>query len=126
CCLPVLEFKNSNKPNDVMWGFNALAVGWSGIFAGVVAWYANFFWGLGLMFGFLRKPIFGAVAGVIAIGLGLMTFTYIGQELPADEGNVTRTAIIRILPGCYVWLASLVVLLIAVLLQKPKPTLPTP
>lgn len=63
CCLPALEFRNTTNADDVMWGLRALAVGWSGIFAGVMAWYANPFWLL---------------------------------------GNVTRTTLIRLLPGCYV------------------------
>ncbi len=43
CCLPALEFRNTRSPHDVMWGANAHATGWSGIFAGVFAWYANLF-----------------------------------------------------------------------------------
>jgi hypothetical protein len=42
----------------------------------------------------------------------------IGRELPGDEGNVTKTAVIRFLPGCYVWIASLVALPISALFQK--------
>ena len=42
------------------------------------------------------------------------------QKLPADEGGVTKMAIVRLLPGCYVWFASLAVLPIAALLQKTK------
>jgi len=57
CCIPALEFKNSNGPNTVMWGANALAIGWSGIFAAVMAWYVNPFWLLGLLLGFsTRSP----------------------------------------------------------------------
>jgi hypothetical protein len=56
CCPPALEFKNSHGPNDVMLGLRALAVGWSGIFAAVVAWYANPVWVLGLLLAVFRNP----------------------------------------------------------------------
>jgi hypothetical protein len=120
CCLPALEFKNSHKPNDLMWGANALVVGWSGIFAGVMAWYANPFWMLGLFFGLIRKPWLAALAGVIAVTIACTTFSYIGRELPGDEGNITRTTIIRVLPGCYIWMASFATLILAALTPKPK------
>jgi dolichol kinase len=120
CCLPALEFRNSDKPNDIMFGLRALAVGWSGIFAGVVAWYANPFWLLGLILSLLRKPIPAAIAGLIAVAISLTVFTLIGRELPGDEGNVTKTAVIRFLPGCYVWIASLVALPVSALFQKAK------
>ncbi len=120
CCLPALEFKNSRSPHDVMWGMNALVVGWSGILAGVMAWYANPFWVLGLILGLLRKPIPAAVAGVVAILISLSTFSVIGQELPGDEGNVTRTTLLRLLPGCYVWMASLVILPFVALFHRSK------
>ncbi len=120
CCLPALEFKNSDKPNDIMFGLRALAVGWSGIFAGVMAWYANPFWMLGLILALLRKPVFAAVAGVIAIAIALTTFSVIGRELPGDEGGVTKTTVIRLLPGFYVWIASLVALPVTAAFQRAR------
>jgi len=86
---------------------NLLAVGWSGIFAGVVGWYANPFWVLGLVLGFMGKPKLAAAAGWLAVAIGFTTSSVIGKTLPADEGDVTHMTLVRILPGCYVWLASL-------------------
>lgn len=118
CCLPALEFKNSSGPNNAMWGANALAVGWSGIFAGVMAWYANPFWMLGLLAGAFRKPVAAVLLGMVAIAFATTVFGDMGRELPGDEGNVTRTTIIKLLPGCYLWMASLVTLPLVALLQK--------
>jgi hypothetical protein len=118
CCLPALEFRNSNGQNDVMFGLRALVVGWSGIFAAVVAWYANPFWLLGVILGFARKPALAALAGVVALGLAASTFAVIGRELPGDEGNVTRTTIVRLLPGCYLWMVSFALLPVAALFHK--------
>lgn len=113
CCLPVLVLSRSNGPNDVMLGLRALAIGWSGVFAGVLAWYANPVWLLGLLLGFFRKPFLAALCGVVALGIAVTMFSVIGRELPGDEGNVTRMTVIRVLPGAYVWMASLAVLLLA-------------
>ncbi|MFO0983624.1 MAG: hypothetical protein U1E76_18165 [Planctomycetota bacterium] len=121
CSLPVLELKQSNGTRDVMLGLRALAVGWSGVFAGVLAWYANPVWLIGVIMGGLRKPIAVAVSGIVALAIASTTFSLIGRELPADEGNVTKMTVIRILPGCYVWLASIAVLPLAALFCRPNP-----
>jgi hypothetical protein len=118
CCLPALEFSNSGKPNDIMYGLRALVVGWSGIFAGVFAWYANPCWFLSLLLGFFRRPIAAGMLGVSAIVLATFTFGVVGRELPGDEGNVTRTTVIRLLPGCYLWMASMAVLPLAAFLRS--------
>ena len=118
CCLPALTFKDSSGAIDIMFGLRALVVGWSGIFAGVLAWYANPFWLLGMITMFLRKPTLGILFGVIAIAIACSTFALIGRELPGDESNVTRTTVIKLLPGFYVWMASLASLPIAALFQK--------
>jgi len=60
------------------------------------------------------------IAGCIAIAIACTTFSIIGRELPGDESNVTKTTLVRLLPGCYVWFASLVSLPIAALFVKSK------
>lgn len=120
CALPALEFKNSQGPNDIMFGARALAVGWSGIFAGVFAWYANPVWLLGLGIGFLRKPVPLAILGVLAVVIAYSTVSMVGREMPGDEGNVTKTTVIRLLPGFYVWMASLALLPVVALLPRGK------
>lgn len=120
CCLPALEWRKDHSANDVMLGLRALAVGWSGIFAGVLAWYANPLWLLGLLLATLRKPTAATIAGIVAIGIACTVFQDLGRELPGDEGGVTKTAMIRVLPGCYVWLASLVLLPLAAWFQRAR------
>lgn len=119
CALPALEFKQSGgRPNDVMFGLRALAVGWSGLFAAIFAWYANPVWFFGAILMALRKPIPATVLGVIAVAIACATFSVIGRELPGDEGNVTKMTVIKLLPGCYVWLASLVLLPLAAFFSR--------
>src|SRR5260370_24726899 len=98
CSLPALEFNNSKSPHDVMWGANALGVGWSGIFAGVFAWYANLFWLIGMILGIRRKPKPAVVVGVIAVAIACSTFAVIGQHFPADEGKTTHITLLLPLP----------------------------
>ena len=120
CCLPALEWHKAGTPNDVMFGARALVVGWSGIFAGVFAWFANPVWAAGFLFALLGKPKIAALFSVVAMMIALTTFTLIGLELPGDEGGVTKTSIIRLLPGFYVWLASILSLLATSLLPGSR------
>jgi hypothetical protein len=118
CAMPSLEFKNSKGVDDVMLGLRALVVGWSGVFAAVVAWYANPFYLLGVVLAYFRQPVLALLAGLVAIAISATVFSVVGRELPGDEGNVTKTTIIKLLPGCYVWLTSMILLPIAALVQK--------
>lgn len=120
CCLPALYFTGRGQPDDTMFGLRALAVGWSGIFGGVPAWYANPFFALGVVLAFLRKSLFSAIAGIVAIAIACTIYSDIGRELPGDEGNVTHTTITRLLPGFYVWVASMAALPLVALQRKSK------
>jgi hypothetical protein len=120
CCLPALEFSKSQGVKDLLLGGQVLGVGWSGIFAGVFGWYANPFWVLGLVMGFLGKPKWAAIAGIVALAIGCTTFTLFGKSLPADEGGTNQMTLTRTLIGCYVWLASLATLPLVMLFPKTK------
>jgi hypothetical protein len=120
CCIPALEFSNTQGGPDVMWGGNILAVGWSGIFAGVFGWYANPFWLLGLVLGFVHQRWVAVGAGVLSAAIASTTFLMFGQVLPADEGNVNHMTLIRLLPGFYVWMASLAAVPVLALLEKRR------
>ncbi len=117
CCLPALEFNKENA-SDVLSGASVLGVGWSGIFAGVFGWYANPIWLLGVVMAFLNKPKLAAIAAIVAFAVGCTTFTMFGRVLPADEGNVTHMTLVRLLPGAYLWLASLLAPALALLINR--------
>ncbi|MBC8085999.1 MAG: hypothetical protein H7Z40_01940 [Phycisphaerae bacterium] len=118
CCLPSLELRVSDGTKDVMLGLRVLAIGWSGIFAGVLAWYANPVWLLGVGMTFWKKPTVGIIAGIVALAIGYTTLSLIGRALPADEGNVKKMTVVRILPGFYVWMSSLALLTLTSLVQR--------
>jgi hypothetical protein len=117
CLLPALEFDKEHAP-DVLSGLNVLAVGWSGIFAGIVSWYANPVWLFAVMLAFVDKPKLASIAALIAFLIGCTTFSLFGKVLPADEGNVTHMTLVKLLPGAYVWLASLLAPLFALFIRK--------
>lgn len=117
CCLPALEFSKERTP-DVLSGFNVLAVGWSGIFAGVVAWYANPIWLFALAMAFINRPKLAAGASLLALLIGCTTFSLFGKVLPADEGGVTHMTLQKLLPGAYVWLIGLITPALSLLLRK--------
>ncbi|MEO8027016.1 MAG: hypothetical protein ABI823_11105 [Bryobacteraceae bacterium] len=123
CCIPALEFRSDRNVPDIMFGLRALAVGWSGVFAAVFSWYANPFWFLGMVLGLFRKPLPAGICGVVAIAIALTLLSDLGRVLPADEGGVTHTSIYRMLPGFYVWMASLVMIPVAAILQKFVPAI---
>lgn len=120
CCLPALQWRDENKPVDIMLGLRALAVGWSGIFGGLVSWYANPLWLLALCLAFFRKPWPGAIAGIVGLLIALTVFTVVGKEFPADEGGVTKTRIVAVLPGAYVWFVSIGLSILAAVLSGKK------
>lgn len=118
CGLPCLELTQKATQQDIMLGLRALAIGWSGIFAGIVSWYANPIWLVSVVLGsYFNKPIMGAAGGALALAVGLTTRSVVGRELPADEGNVNKMTVVRVRPGFYVWLGSFVALIVVSLLQ---------
>jgi hypothetical protein len=44
----------------------------------------------------------------------------VGRELPGDEGNVTKTRIVAVLPGAYTWFVSMGLSIAAALLGLRK------
>jgi hypothetical protein len=120
CCIPALHFNKTQGGDDMMLGASVLGVGWSGIFAGVYAWYANPIWLLGLIMGFVGKPKFAAILGLVALVIGFTTFMVIGKMLPADEGGSNQMTLVKTLAGCYVWLASLAALPLVLFFPRMK------
>jgi len=118
CCLPCLEIKESNGKIDIMLGLRALVVGWSGIFAGITAWYGNPIWLLCAALGRWDRSLPGILGGGVAVAIGWTTRWLIGRVLPADEGNVNKMAVVRVLPGFYVWITSLATLSVVSFVQR--------
>ena len=109
CCIPSMEFTGKPEGNTIMTGATVLANGWAGLFSGVFGWYANPLWLLGLILAFIGKPKLGAASAVLAIAIACTTFSTFGKSIGTDEAGQNYIKLVRLLPGCYVWLASLAV-----------------
>ena len=120
CFLPAIDFRYTNGTHDPMWGFSAALTGWSGIFVGIHTWFANPLWLLGLILAFFRKRIAAVALGLLTIPIALTTYSVLGRELPADEGNVNHMTAMRLLPAFYVWIAALASMPLAALFVGPK------
>jgi hypothetical protein len=109
CSTPALDLVHTdNHEHDVMLGLRVLAVGWTGLFVGQFAWFANLFLLLAVVPFLLRWWITTAVILLIGISIATHTFALFGRILPADEGNVRKMYLESIGVGFYFWLASFV------------------
>ena len=97
----------------MMWGGEALEIGWIGILQGVMTWYANPLWIVGALFTILRVRTVAAIAGILACAVACTIFSLIGRDLVADESGSNYMRVVRLLPGAWAWMASLVVLPLA-------------
>jgi hypothetical protein len=107
CFLPALEFSRKTYS-----GGDILIVGWFGIMAGCIACYANPVWLFALIMAFVGKNNLALIVGFIALAIGCTTFLLFGRQLGSEwSGDVSGNhyeALVRVLPGCYLWLLSLV------------------
>lgn len=126
CNLPALEFQRNEAATDIWYGGQVAGIGWIGMFVGQFAWFANPLWlaaGILLM---ARRPRWSIVCTCLALLISLDTWSLYGQELPGDEGGVSKLTLRRIREGTYVWLASFLALLFGALWQWLQPqTVPT-
>lgn len=102
--LPVFIFKQ----HDSVFGLTVLAWGWWGILLGEAGWFANFaflyaLWAFSTGRGFASK-----VASSAALVIGLTSFH--AKEWYFNEGGGTKVAMHG--PGFYLWLLSLLVLML--------------
>lgn len=107
CCLPALEWKPDSGPAYVDNGLRTLALGWSGLFGNLLTWYANPLWLWALVLALQRRPWPSTIVALVGLLLALTMFSAVGRDMPGDEGNVTKTRIIALLPGAYVWLVGI-------------------
>ncbi len=113
CFMPALTVqKTGGAPPaaaDAWGGLQALAIGWMGLFTGMLPWFANPLWLAASVFLLTNRwRVAALVLCIVALALAATTFGLIGQDFPADEGGVTMQSITRLETGAYVWFACLV------------------
>lgn len=115
--LPALEFHPSRRDDaDYVWsGGQALILGWQAVFVRNFAWFANPAYFVSVLLLFRRRWRAAAAVGSLALLLALHALALVGRQLPADEGGVNVTALIRLHAGFYVWLASMLAVIVGAL-----------
>jgi len=119
CALPCLEM--SQKSDPVWYGLRILVLGWMGILVGQFAWLANPLWAFGLVAVAFRKWTLALVMLGLSLLFALNTLLLFGISLPADEGNVNHTSLVRLRIGFYLWLASIGILFYRAFVMKTQP-----
>ena len=112
--LPALEFHPSRKDDaDYVWsGGQALILGWQAVFVLNFAWFANPAYFASLLLLLRRRWPAAAAVGSLALLLALHALALVGRQLPADEGGVNVTEVVRLGAGFYVWLAGMVAVIV--------------
>jgi len=110
---PVFRFQEGNS--GFLPGFVCLAFG---AFARQVAWYANPFYFAALIALGMKKRYVAALFSCSALAIALATLSI--KQIEKDEaGNMTAVAGYG--PGFYLWLSSMLVVLVAAVIVIIKP-----
>lgn len=108
CLTTALIFKREGAPDEFMPGWNVLAVGWVGVLLNQWGWFANPFWLVALVCGFLR--FFKAGKIIVCTGLVISVVSIVmlySQEIPANEGMVGPPSKLSSLGiGFWLWMAA--------------------
>lgn len=113
CLVPALEFRHyCGDPSNydmVTWeGLRALALGWMGLFVGIVGWVANPFWLLGMLAYLFNFRWTARLLLFVALGLALSSVMLFDRILPADEANLCQMVLEMPQAGFYLWLAAMI------------------
>jgi hypothetical protein len=120
CCSPALEVTITTTrehltpvTHETMWGVQLLMRGFMGIFFGIIAWFANPLWVVALLL-ISSKCVKAALAvSLAAFGISCTSFLAIGKDLAVWESDMYHQHPSALLPGCFLWIASLAVVPLA-------------
>ena len=121
CIAPVMRFdqiENATRPPQIMKGYEALLLGWQGIFVGNFAWVANVLLLASALLLLTSHVRAAAISSGIALVVALQTLMLLGARVIADEGGVTHMTMSRLYIGFYLWIASIAVVLASSLWRK--------
>lgn len=101
-------FKLEEGHSSFLLGFVCLLFGF-----GHLPWYANFFYLASIVALILRRSLLAAILAASAAAIALTTLGI--KEMPRNEAG-DRTAVVGYGPAFYLWLSSMLVIVIAVVL----------
>jgi 4-amino-4-deoxy-L-arabinose transferase-like glycosyltransferase len=120
CATPALSFRVfTENPAEFRVekyvGGTLLLVGCLGMLQGQFAWLANPLLVSGVFLMLIRRPRVAIVPLVIAILITFCTLAGKSRQFAHDEGGVSKMTLEQILPGFYLWVASISIILAAAL-----------
>jgi hypothetical protein len=116
--MPVFRFKDGMGS---MSGGMCLAFGWTAVLYGVWGWCANPFAFGSLIYSGLKIRNVAISLAVIGFVLGLTSLVMRNRYIPLDEANVKQGHVESFGPGFYVWLLSLVLVVVTAWVRVPTP-----
>jgi hypothetical protein len=114
CVLPALSFRvlQTSPPRIENYrGIAVLLLGWYGLWCRQPAWLANPLLAVSFYLLLAGRRQLAISVLLLAFLLALCTWAAKSQEFIADEGGVTKMTMVRPLLGCYLWLASILLLI---------------
>lgn len=90
-------------------GFHILMYGWFEAFQGIFGWYANPLAALAVLFLLMHRSKGAVVASLLAIACALQSLLFQGKDVSFIDTNGPFGTLVA---GYYVWLSSLVLLLL--------------
>ena len=110
CATPGLHGLKNGVEDNTLWGITLFLVGWSAIFVGQFAWFANPLMLLAWVLLLCRCWRLSALAAVVGTLIALHTIAFLHRELSADEGDVNHVVFSSLGIGFYLWLGAFLIL----------------
>jgi len=84
-----------------------------GIFFGIIAWFANPLWVVALLLVSFKWVKAALAVSLASLAIAFTTFLAMGKDLAVWESDIYHQHPSALLPGCFLWMASLAVVPLA-------------
>lgn len=119
CLMPAIEFeKIRGGERDWQWGIGLALIGWIAILVSQFGWYANLPLALGWLFLTLRSTRAAAICGAVALVIALHTIHLMYRSFAAGDDHTSISTVSRLGPGFFLWLGSMVVLMVGAVVSQ--------
>lgn len=118
CALPAATLVGDT--NQVERGYELALLGWLAILIGQFGWFANLFWATSLVLELLRLHLAACITAALGFLIALQTLTIFGVSIPMDEGGVNHSRVQQLDAGFYIWLLSMLVIVVGALVVRAR------
>ena len=119
---PALQFDMTSGGPWIPRGWEVAFLGVQALLVGNFGWLANVFYAPSLIAALLAWWRTAATFAAAAVLVGFHSLALIGKEVPADEGNVNQMVLVHLRAGFYLWMSSMVVMVLASLWHRRRET----